>query len=76
MRMRLQWLGIASTQRPMARSSVTFRPTPSQRFWLDRQRRERGIPLTTLVQLALEAAMAADAAASDNSQPEGSDGGS
>ena len=61
--MRLHWLGIASTQRPMARSSVTFRPTPSQRSWLDRQRRERGIPLTTLVQLALEAAMAAEAVA-------------
>jgi len=38
----------------MPRSSVTFRPTAAQRQWLDRQRRERGIPLTTLCQTALD----------------------
>jgi hypothetical protein len=37
--------------------TVTFRPTPAQLLWLHRQRRERGIPVTTLVQLALEQAM-------------------
>jgi hypothetical protein len=44
----------------MARPTVTFRPTTAQRQWLDRQRQARGIPLTTLLQLALEQAMAAD----------------
>ena len=42
----------------MQRPPVTFRPTVEQRQWLDRQRRERGIPLTTVVQLLLEQAMA------------------
>jgi hypothetical protein len=46
----------------MARATVTFRPTTAQRHWLDHQRQARGIPLTTLVQLALEQAMAADPA--------------
>lgn len=40
-----------------SRPSVTFRPTAAQRAWLDRQRSQRGIPITTLLQLALEAAM-------------------
>ena len=46
----------------MTRATVTFRPTTAQRQWLDRQRQARGIPVTTLVQLALEQAMAADPA--------------
>ena len=41
----------------MTKPTVTFRPTIAQRQWLDRQRVERGIPITTLVQLALEQAM-------------------
>jgi hypothetical protein len=40
-----------------SRPSVTFRPTAAQRAWLDRQRSQRGIPITTLLQLALERAM-------------------
>lgn len=52
----------------MPKPSVTFRPTAAQRLWLDRQRRERGIPLTTLVQLALEQAMQAD---QQEAQPDG-----
>lgn len=43
----------------MARAAVTFRPTEAQRCWLDRQRRERGIPVTTVIQLLLEQAIAA-----------------
>ena len=42
----------------MARASLSFRPTEAQRLWLDRQRRERGIPVTTVIQLLLEQAMA------------------
>ena len=57
-RIRLRWLRIPSPTMP--RASVTFRPTAAQRQWLDCQRRNRGIPVTTLIQLALEAAMAAD----------------
>lgn len=41
----------------MARASLSFRPTEAQRQWLDRQRRERGIPVTTVIQLLLEQAM-------------------
>jgi hypothetical protein len=41
----------------MARAPVSFRPTEAQRQWLDRQRRERGIPVTTVIQLLLEQAM-------------------
>jgi hypothetical protein len=41
----------------MTKPTVTFRPTIAQRQWLDRQRQERGIPVTTLIQLALEQAM-------------------
>jgi hypothetical protein len=44
----------------MTKPTVTFRPTTAQRQWLDRQRVDRGIPVTTLIQLALEQAMAAD----------------
>jgi len=40
-----------------SRPSVTFRPTAAQRAWLDQQRSQRGIPITTLLQLALERAM-------------------
>ncbi len=47
----------------MARPPLTFRPTEAQRQWLDSQRRERGIPVTTVVQLLLEQAMAAEAPA-------------
>jgi hypothetical protein len=46
----------------MARPTVTFRPTTAQREWLERQRLLRGIPITTLLQLALEQAMQADPA--------------
>ena len=46
----------------MARPSLSFRPTEAQRQWLDRQRRERGIPVATVIQLLLEQAMAADVA--------------
>ena len=42
----------------MARASLSFRPTEAQRHWLDRQRRERGIPVTTVIQLLLEQAIA------------------
>lgn len=42
----------------MARPPLTFRPTAVQRQWLVRQCDERGIPLTTVIQLALEVAMA------------------
>ena len=42
----------------MPRPSVTFRPTEAQRQWLDRQRQERGIPVTTVIQLLLEQAIA------------------
>jgi len=45
----------------MTKPTVTFRPTTAQRQWLDRQRQERGIPITTLIQLALEQAMTANA---------------
>ena len=44
----------------MARPCLSFRPTEAQRQWLDRQRRERGIPLTTLLQLLLEQAMTSE----------------
>jgi hypothetical protein len=36
------------------RTSVTFRPSPAAAEWLDQQRQERNIPLTTLCQLALD----------------------
>ena len=44
----------------MAQPPVTFRPTAvqCQRQWLMRQGDERGIPLSALIQLALEVAMA------------------
>jgi hypothetical protein len=42
----------------MPRPSLSFRPTEAQRQWLDRQRRERGIPVTTVIQLLLEQAIA------------------
>ena len=38
----------------MPRASVTFRPSPAAAEWLDQQRRERCIPLTTLCQMALD----------------------
>lgn len=38
----------------MPRTSVTFRPSKAAAEWLDRQRRERRIPLTTLCQMALD----------------------
>ena len=38
----------------MPRASVTFRPSPAAAEWLDRQREERRIPLTTLCQMALD----------------------
>lgn len=43
-----------------ARHPVQFRPTEAQRQWLDRQRQKRGIPVATVIQLALEQAMAAE----------------
>lgn len=42
----------------MARPPLTFRPTAVQRQWLVRKCDERGIPLATVIQLALEVAMA------------------
>ena len=59
-RIRLHWLGTPNPA--MTRATVTFRPTTAQRQWLDRQRQARGIPITTLLQLALEQAMQADPA--------------
>ena len=44
----------------MTRHPVQFRATEAQRQWLDRQRRERGIPVATVIQLLLEQAMAAE----------------
>lgn len=38
----------------MARNSVTFRPSRAAAEWLERQRLERRIPLTTLCQMALD----------------------
>ena len=56
----LVWLGTPTDPRPLALVPIYFRATPAQRQWLDQQRRQRGIPLTTVVQLALEQAMKAD----------------
>jgi len=53
---RVHWL--RTPIRSMARASLSFRPTEAQRQWLDRQRRERGIPVTTVLQLLLEQAIA------------------
>jgi len=44
----------------MPRSRLTIWPTVEQRQWVERRSRERGLPLTTVVQLALEQAMAAE----------------
>ena len=56
LRIRLHWL--RTPIHSMARASLSFRPTEAQRQWLDRQRRERGIPVTTVIQLLLEQAIA------------------
>ena len=50
--MRLHWL--RTLIQAMPRTSVTFRPSPAAAKWLDRQRQERHIPLTTLCQMALD----------------------
>ena len=50
--MRLHWL--RTLIQVMPRTSVTFRPSPAAAEWLDRQRQERHIPLTTLCQMALD----------------------
>ncbi len=55
-RIRLHWL--RTPNQSMARPPLSFRPTEAQRQWLDRQRRERGIPVTTVIQLLLEQAIA------------------
>jgi hypothetical protein len=55
-RIRLHWLRTLISS--MARPPLSFRPTEAQRQWLDRQRRERGIPVTTVIQLLLEQAIA------------------
>ena len=55
---RVQYL--RTPTKAMTKPTVTFRPTIAQRQWLDRQRQERGIPVTTLIQLALEQAMKTD----------------
>ena len=47
---------------------LTFRPTPAQRQWLDRQRRKRGIPLTTILRLLIEQAMQAEQSAPSRSK--------
>jgi hypothetical protein len=44
----------------MQRSRLTIWPTVEQRQWVERHSKERGLPLTTVVQLALEQAMAAE----------------
>ena len=44
----------------MPRSRLTIWPTVEQRQWVERHSKERGLPLTTVVQLALEQAMAAE----------------
>ena len=42
----------------MTRFRLTVWPTAEQRQWVERRSVERGLPLTTVVQLALEQAMA------------------
>ena len=42
----------------MARPPLSFRTNEAQSQWLDRQRRQRGIPVTTVIQLLLEQAIA------------------
>jgi hypothetical protein len=49
----------------MRRSRLTVWPTPEQRQWVERCSRERGLPLTTVVQLAIEMAMSAEQRDSD-----------
>jgi hypothetical protein len=44
----------------MPRSRLTIWPTAEQRQWVERHSKDRGLPLTTVVQLALEQAMAAE----------------
>jgi hypothetical protein len=41
----------------MSRSRLTIWPTVEQRQWVERRSQERGLPLTTVVQLLLEEAM-------------------
>jgi hypothetical protein len=47
----------------MQRQPISIRPTAAQMVWLQAERRRRGLAINALVVLALEAAMAADAAA-------------
>ena len=44
----------------MEKLSVKIQATPRQRAWLNWQKRRRNLPVTTLIQLALERAMKAD----------------
>jgi hypothetical protein len=41
----------------MPRSRLTIWPTVEQRQWVERRSKERGLPLTTVIQLLLEEAM-------------------
>ena len=43
----------------MKGNPISIRPTPAQMQWLRQQREERGIPISSLVNLALELAMEA-----------------
>jgi hypothetical protein len=44
----------------MPRSRLTIWPTVEQRQWVERRSKERGLPLTTVVQLLLEQAINAE----------------
>jgi len=57
----------------MTRSRLTIWPTIEQRQWVERRARERGMPLTIVVQLLLEQAMAADQQGAQSADPETQD---
>ena len=52
------------------RAPTNIRFSAAQLAWLHEQRQRRGLPVSTLVQLALEAAMAAEAAAGGQINPD------
>lgn len=52
----------------MDRHPISIRPTALQLLWLKAERERRGIALNAIVLLALEAAMATSAQASDPEQ--------
>jgi hypothetical protein len=55
----------------MQRQPISIRPTAAQMAWLQAERRRRGLAINALVVMALEAAMAADAAAPTQPNPDG-----